>query len=468
MYNLGPSATVENSDLGFSNLGKAHCHPGAQEEGIRFRLRRHWKWALERAYFTILTVEAGYFLSLHLPQVTMSIANEVLRNPVANGGFGDPNLIPKPLRVSKRKQGEKSAPGTVGSSLSIRKSQTHHNLQTLAPSKRPFTWVNSTQLDLSLQDLAAPTSQWGRRNTFLHMHKQRQSEPINTNTAVLTATSKEPIGFSPFNPPARSRESFPTMSQLGSSSDACKSITAIRPASTRAFTTGTYKRPGLLSPVHEASSSPSASSALRGSHRRAVTNVEDFYKDLDTSKSLRHHRLRKQRSIKNSLMSRMMSGLTNRTHVSHAASEVGNHTKQGLQEFSPATSSRAREDMQALRQSSSSTETDTYCGSNHRDVLAAFPTPPMSYATSPTTAGSLSPGNSPRQKRFREHCTPANAVLMGAELTLTPEWDQLSSEKGRSMLVSLDIKGTTNSAASVPDVWSQHTGLDVVVVIDNS
>ena len=57
---------------------------------------------------------------------------------------------------------------------------------------------------------------------------------------------------------------------------------------------------------------------------------------------------------------------------------------------------------------------------------------------------------------------------MGAELTLNPEYDHLSSEKGQSMLVSLDIKGTTNSTSSVQDVWSQHTGLDVVVVIDNS
>lgn len=398
----------------------------------------------------------------------MSTANEVSRCPVANGGFGDPDLTPKPLRISKREQAGTSTASTVNPSLFIRKSQKHYDLQALSPRKRSSTRVNSAQLGLSLQDLAVPVSQWARRNNFLHVHKQRQSEPINTNTPALTATSKEPIGFSPFIPSARSRDSCPTMGQLGSSSDASKAITAARPASTRAFTIGAYRRPNPLSPVHEIpSSSPSASSALRGGQRRVVTNVEALYKDLGALKSLSHHSLQKKRTIKNSLMSRMMSGLTNRTHVSHAASPDGSNTTQFPQDASAATLSRAssRDDMHALRRSSSSTAT---WGSDNFDTIAALPTPPVSYATSPTTAGSLNSRPSIRSKRFRELCTPADAVMMGAELTLTPEYDQLSSEKGRSMLVSLDIKGITNSTSSVQDVWSQHTGLDVVVVIDNS
>lgn len=390
-----------------------------------------------------------------LTQVTMS------RSSVANGGFGDPDFTPKPLRISKREQTGTSTADTVNnSSLSIRKSQTHRNLQALAPSKRSSVRVNNTQLDLSQQDLATPTSQWDRRNIFLHVHKQRQSEPINTNTAAFTTTSEEPIGFSPFKfNPARSRDSCPTMSQSGSSSDAKKANTAARPACTRAFTTGTYRGVNPLSPVHEVSSSPSASLAVRGSQRRATTNTEVFYKNLDAMRSVSHRGLRKQRSFKNSLMSRMMSGLGKKPQFSPAALGVKPQvtpTALGFPlDFSPAAPSRAPKDLQ--RRSYSSTGTDTCSESDLHDALPAFPTPPTSTNTS-----------SLRPKRFRELCTPADAVMMGAELTLTPEYDQLSSEEGRSMLVSLDIKCTTNSTSSVQEVWSQHTGLDVVVVIDNS
>lgn len=390
----------------------------------------------------------------------MSIANRVLRKPVANGGFGDPDFTPKPLRVSKR---EPSTTGTVNSSLSIRRSQTHRDLQALAPSERSSTWVNSTQLDLSQQDLAVPTSEWARRNTFLRVHKQRRSEPINTNTA---ATSREPIGLSPFIP-ARSRNSCPTMSQLGSSSDASQAITLARPPSTRAFTTGAYRSLNPLSPVHEVSSSPSASSALREGPRRAVTNVEAFYNDLDALKSIAHRGLRKQRSFKNNLMSRVMSGLTNRNHAGHAAPRDGNHGTRTL-DTPPATPSRACKSTYPLRQSNASTRTETYGGNDLHHALAAFPTPPASNPTSSTTAGSLNSRSSIRPERFRDLCTPADAVLMGVELNLTPEYDQLSSGMGRGMLVSLDIKGITNSTSSVQDVWSQHTGLDIVLVIDNS
>ena len=394
----------------------------------------------------------------------MFLDKEVSRSSEAYGSFGDPNLTPKPLRISKREQVGSNA-GTVNSSFSIRKSQTHHDLQTLAPSKKCSTRVNNTQLDLSRQDLAAPSSQWARRNTFLHVHKQRHSEPVYTNTAALITTFKEPIGSSnpPFNPHARSRDSCSTMGQLGNGLNTSEANTVTRPAAKRAFTTGAYGRLDPLSPVRETSpSSLSVSPALRGDQRRVVTNVETLYKDL-TFKTLPHPRLHKQHSKKNSLMSRMVSGLTNMAHGTNAMPSR-NDASQMTQSFSPTTRSRipSRADGHAPRRSSSSTATG---GSDIYNSLSALPTPPISRATSPTTVNSRP---SIRPKILRELCTPADATMMGAELTLNPEYDHLSSEKGQSMLVSLDIKGTTNSTSSVQDVWSQHTGLDVVVVIDNS
>ena len=401
----------------------------------------------------------------------MSAANKLSRDAVANGGFGDPDLTPRPLRVHKEERIGTAI--TINPSLSLPKSQTQKNSQALAPSKKHLAQFNSSQLDLCRRDFAAPTSQWARRNAFLHVHKQRQSEPIISKTAALNAMFTEPIGFSASDPPARTRDSCPTMSGLGSSSDTSKAIVLARPSSRRALTTANHKRQNPLSPVPEISSSTFAYSAQQKGQRRAVTNMEISYKDFNTLKSIPHPKLRKQHSAKNSLMSRMISGLTSRTHVSNAASRGEHHTKQTPQNLSTPTPSPTSEDIHSSRQSTSSTGTDTYHGRKIDNALAAFPTPPTSAATSPTAAVSFDSRHSMSRHsmdptRIKELCRPANAILMGAELTLTPEFDQLSSEKARTMLVSLDIKGTTNSTSSTQDTWSQYTGLDIVVFIDNS
>ena len=398
----------------------------------------------------------------------MSVANKLLRSTVANGGFGDPDLTPKPLRIQKQEHAGTSTAITINPSLSPSKLQIQNRSQALAPSKKQLTQLNSSQLDLCRRDLTAPTSQWARRNAFLHVHKQRQSEPIISNTVALTAVSTKPIGFSVSKPPARTRDSCPMMGQLGSCSDPSKAVAIARPSSMRALSTTNHKKQNALSPVHEVSSSPSAFSAQQSGQRRAVTNVEISYKDFDILNSLPHPKLRKQHSTKNSLMSRVISGLTSRPHVSHAASRDEHNTTQNPQTFLKHTPSPTSEDIHSSRQSTSSTGTDTYHGHRIDRALAAFPTPPTSTATSPTAAGSFDSRHSMDPKRIKELCKPANAVLMGAELTLTPEFDQLTSEKERTMLVSLDIKGTTNSTSNIQDTWSQHTGLDIVVVIDNS
>ena len=395
----------------------------------------------------------------------MPSANKLSRNAVANGGFGDPDLTPKPLRISKREHARTSSAGTINSLFPMPKSQTQGNLQALAPSNESSPRINNTPLDLSLQDLAAPTSPWARRNTFLHVHKQRQSEPINTNTAALTQTSKEPIGLSSVASPARTRKSCPTMSQLGNTSDAG---TATRPVSIRAFTIGTFGKHNPLSPVHEVSSSNSASPLLRKGQRRAVTSAEAFYKDRNSFGTPPHRITQSTGSTKNSLISRVMSGLTNRNHNSHAALRGGYDAMQTPPQQSPATQPRNRDNKHIFQRSDSSIETDMSSDHTPQHAWSAFPTPPTSRATSSATAGSVNPHHTIMPQRIRELCQPADALVMGAELTLTPEYDELGSGKEQSMWVSLDIRGTVNAPSSVQDVWSQHTGLDIVVIIDNS
>ena len=163
-----------------------------------------------------------------------------------------------------------------------------------------------------------------------------------------------------------------------------------------------------------------------------------------------------------------MSGLTNRNYNSHAASRGGYEGLQTPSEHPPSTLSRSREIKHVLKQSDSSIETDTSSERNPQHARGAYPTPPTSRTTSSTTAGSVDSHHSIMPQRLRELCQPADAVVMGAELTLTPEYDELRTRKEQSMWVSLDIRGTANSPPTVQDVWSQHTRLDIVVVIDNS
>ena len=388
----------------------------------------------------------------------MSAVSKLSRSAVANGGFGDPDLTPKPLRISKREHAGTTTAMTFNSSPVniIPKSQTQHSLQALAPSQRISTRINSTQLDLSSQGYTAPTSQWGRRNTFLRVHKQRQSAPVNP-------TCTEPIGSLPFNPPARSRNSCPPMVQLESSSDASRDFSISKTSNIRAFSTNTPS----LRPVHEIWSPPSGSSALTGRQRRAVTDFNASYKDLDNFNPLLYQGIPRQHSTKPSIVSRMMSSLTNRTHTSQTISRSRDEASQPPQDHSQFATSRARRDIHYVRQRNPSTRDNLNSERDLHSAPMAFPSPPIS-DTSSTTRRSHDSRRSSKLERIRELCKPVDSALMGAELTLTPGYDQGSSEKERNMLVSLDITGTTNSTSGDQDVWSQHTGLDIVVVIDNS
>ena len=58
--------------------------------------------------------------------------------------------------------------------------------------------------------------------------------------------------------------------------------------------------------------------------------------------------------------------------------------------------------------------------------------------------------------------------MMGAQLTLTSEYDILDFDDGKTMLVAIDVQAVLNTTISGQNLWSQHTGLDVVVIIDNS
>ena len=125
----------------------------------------------------------------------------------------------------------------------------------------------------------------------------------------------------------------------------------------------------------------------------------------------------------------------------------------------------AETDCRTKRTSSSTQETKMSKDSVSK-YLDAFPTPPTSN-TSPTTSISFGELQS-RPGRVRELRMPQVTAIMGAELTITPEMDRVCPDPRGTMLVAIDIKGTMEHPPTDTDSWSQYTGLDVVVIIDNS
>ena len=122
------------------------------------------------------------------------------------------------------------------------------------------------------------------------------------------------------------------------------------------------------------------------------------------------------------------------------------------------------------RRSVSSAGTDDYGGSELDGTLSAFPTPPTTTDTSPTSPPmtEFASSSRPVSQQYRSLRKPEDAAVLGVKLTLSPEYDQLSPDNGKSMFVAIDVEGALNTTTSGQNLWSQHTGLDVVVIIDNS
>lgn len=165
-----------------------------------------------------------------------------------------------------------------------------------------------------------------------------------------------------------------------------------------------------------------------------------------------------------------MTGMVgNSAPTAHISQLVGKERRLSMQlppQNVQSLESQPCQDLNIAKRSISG-ETDTGSDSEWDNALSAFPTPPRSYYTAPTSAASTRSSRPPSQ-RYRNLRKPEHATVMGAQLTLTSEYDELDSNDGKTMLVAIDVQGVLNTAISGQNLWSQHTGLDVVVIIDNS
>lgn len=382
--------------------------------------------------------------------------------------FGDPELTPKPLQIAKQKMLRPSEPVTIKQLPSLSNARSQQNLPLIRASS---VSSNRTQLDLSQQDPAAPTSRWARRNAFLHVNKQRRSDPGCTTMATHSHRPDNTTDFyssSSLQRPSNCRE-INVGAPLGSHADARRAGAEALHAGTRAVTIGALKRTDSQNSINDEQWVLLAPTPLVRRRRRAVTTDAGFNRIIEPANGNLDDDSMKQPSTKHRLISRVMSGLTNKAHTSHAPSRGDNQTIQ-QQEHPHHITIANQQDIRCtnrVRRSSSSTRTNNQGGSQLEDALSAFPTPPTTAGTSPTTGG-LGACPRPLPQRYRNLRKPEGAATLGAQLTLTPEYDHLIPENGKTLFVAIDVEGVFNTTISGQNLWSQHTGLDVVVIIDNS
>lgn len=358
-------------------------------------------------------------------------------------GPQDSDLTPRPLRIAKR--------GSLWRSESIEVSPTR-STSVIGPASVPRRSSSIT---------SAPTRPDPQR---LHVHRQRPSDPIHSYAAVTSrpvkpsicatsATYDSVFGLHASNKVDQRAE----RSYISSNADK-----AVKFPTMRSLTTGHFRKADFVS-LNNDEPLLTVRTPLIQSRRRAVTDSDACSRQVDAFQYADHALPHRQPSLKNGFITRVMSGLTNRPHPSQVNTLNASGNVQVLAQSRPASGSCSLDFTKHSRRISDSSQ-DTDGLSDNGDIpLAAFPTPPTSHA-SPSSFETLSFANADHG-RFRDLCQPQDTAIVGAKLTLTPEYDL---EGRNSLLVSVDIEGAIDNTRVCQNLWSQHTGLDVVVVIDNS
>ena len=374
----------------------------------------------------------------------------------------DPDLTPRPLRIVKRKSQRGSRFVNTSQRLSTASMEKPH-----VPIRISSASSNNAISETHPQRETSRASQWSVSSAPLCMNKQRASDIPYVGTAVNTA-SGDGSGFSSLKSPRYlpNQVSYTVTDQSQNDiSTRNGDSSTIKLPNVRAVTTGTMLNPTSLS---SAGISPTAQAPpVPLSQRRAMTGSAPIPKPVSTQHA-NNHVMHKQSSLKRGFISRVMSGLTHRSHNSpvtsiHPRTGKGraNDVVLSSQNLSPEITPTIK------RISESSAATMRSNDSDFEDPMAAFPTPPTSSNTSPRHSDPSSITQSVAQ-RYRSLSKPGEATIMGAGVILTPEIDKLNADDGANILVSIDVEGLMSSSAGDQELQSQHNGLDIVVIIDNS
>ena len=305
----------------------------------------------------------------------------------------------------------------------------------------------------------------------LHVPKQRRT---NLKTTRVSSVLGGVVGDTLSHSSARFRDNSPRRSAsktMGQNSGIGDSVQAIAPASHRAVTTGSLGDECLLRPFTERPASPTAPKPLLTSNRSRAVTTDCVIQGGSDLAALQHHKLgrsRVQPSLRHRLFSRVMHGVGGKANVSQAASERETPARRlhcnNFDNLEPPQSAHIGRPRPA---SASSAETASTFAGGIDLALAAFPTPPKSTVTSPTTMSSFET-TSAGSVVSRVLSRPPNVAVPSVQLAVIPEFNELELGCGQSLFVAVEITGDVGVIDRVSDVVPQAKGLDVAIVIDSS
>ena len=362
----------------------------------------------------------------------------------------DGDKTPRPLQIRK------TNPITSVSAPRIPQSQC-----TPVPTRKSSIRLNcNTQPNPSQEDATRSVLSYARNYDFLNVRKQRRSKPNHVNASagrMLLTPSLELLLHTSTSGGAN--KPLSTEPKTCVRSDRRQSM-----ATSRSHSSVVTSKREFLDPLGDDSQMLSSPSSASRARQRAVTDGEIATNPGPEHQSV-NRPLRRQPSFKRRMISRMMNGLTGKTHL-NSVSIIDED--QYTCTAPDVTTSRQGLRIDVARRSTSISNSEPCVGGNIDGVLAAFPTPPKSYATSPTTTeGSFETSRS-RTQVYKELSRPQSVPALAAELRIVPEFDQISFENSDSMFIAIDIR-----AALTAQIWQSDSGirpadLDVVAIIDNS
>ncbi|KAL8793446.1 MAG: hypothetical protein Q9195_003929 [Heterodermia aff. obscurata] len=244
------------------------------------------------------------------------------------------------------------------------------------------------------------------------------------------------------------------------------------PRTVRASTTGTVQvitsnPSNSTSRTRLIPSSPPFVSNLRPRAFTATTSLGYSQNNPSRLPSQEGHRT--QPSLRSRLLSRVMNGVAGKARASNATAEPEATTRKSHSNSENETEPCKGSQPTGPRPgASSSLGTAAIFDGDLDSALAAFPTPPKSAMTSPTTLSSSESSRTTSliSRTLVEH---RNATLASAQLNVLPEIGSLGIDDGQSVLVAVEVVGVVTPLDDVlSPVSSILKPLDVAIVIDNS
>ena len=380
-------------------------------------------------------------------------------------GSGETDLTPQPLRIFKQRHQRNLS--TSSDCLPM----TNYE-QGFVPNKQLSMEKSCTHGDLSRHKISL--SLGSTIEESLNVRKQRRSDPVHICSGNNSDAFGKLPGVTLSHPPARSKPRgkhdfaacirdpnsrfFDIEPAYQSDSVHRRSVTipSTRPA---CIWSHLQNKPSIpIPPTH----------SISDGRRRAVASPEIHHSlaELENLENCLDQDIGRRPSVRQRFVSRMMHGLSSKTRASYAAAQPSERLRD-LHTVVPSllkTSNRPHT-TRARSDTISSIGTESILGGDFDTVLAAFPTPPSSSLTSPTT---LTSSETSRIAWVATLHKPEDAPVLGAELAMTPELAKLSSDGGQSMYVSVEVKGVVNSLGTTFEAPRDPRRLDVAVVIDNS